>query len=853
MQETPSLSGSLNTLDELGSHYKSIDGLFDEMCVNDNQIRPYWEYLIQSLKTLGKRELELRLQEAHRLLRDNGVTYNVFGDPQGRDRTWQLDPIPLLISSEEWATIERGLIQRAELMNLLVADLYGPRRTIQNSLLPIEFIANFPGFLRPCHGINFPKHHHLLLYAVDLIRSPDGRFWAIADRTQAPAGAGYALENRLVMSRILPRLFRDSHVHRLALFFRTLRTTLAELSGHQDHRIVLLSSGPEDETYFEHAYLAKYLGYTLVQGADLTVREGKVRLKTLDGLQPVDVILRRVDDLLCDPLELDPNSYSGVAGLTQAVRMRNVVIANPLGMGVLENPGWLAFINPLAQYFLGEELLIPSPTAWWCGQPLACDHVLTHLDKLVIKSIQPGKTAIHGQFLNEHQREQLRKQIRAKPQWFVGIEEPPRSTAPIFIAGHLEPRQVILRSFLVSCHNHYQVMPGGLTRVSANSDSLYAVDQSENLTKDTWVLASEPVAQLTLLPSVQPIIRFEGQRELPSRVAENLFWLGRYAERTEGTIRLLRTVSFYLSEPYDFQTPQHDACLQTLLRAVTYLTQTYPGFVGDGAEVALAMPEKELLSVFLDKNRFGSLSSTLQSLLNAARSVRDRISLDLWHVISDIDEQLQSLQQSTSLRIDDLLDELDNLIHALAAFAGFSIENITHEMGWHFLLIGRRLERATQSTYLLQALLTHVIADDAVLLEYLLVITDSLLTYRRRYRSQVQVNAVLELVLQSESNPRSVGYQLESLQRHIKELPRHDVPYHSAEERLILEALTQLRLADVDQLASVSDNYLRPALNQLLLKLGQSLASLSNALSNSYFSHAEQPRQLVRFGTEVEI
>jgi uncharacterized circularly permuted ATP-grasp superfamily protein/uncharacterized alpha-E superfamily protein len=853
MQETHALSGSLNTLDELGSHYKCIGGLFDEMCVNNNQIRPHWEYLIQSLKTLGTRELELRLQEAHRLLRNNGVTYNVFGDPQGRDRTWQLDPIPLLISSEEWATVERGLIQRAELMNLLIADLYGPRQTLQKGLLPIELIANYPGFLRPCHGINFSKHHHLLLYAVDLIRSPEGRFWAIADRTQAPAGAGYALENRLVMSRILPGLFRDSHVHRLALFFRTLRTTLAQLSGHQDHRIVLLSSGPEHGTYFEHAYLAKYLGYTLVQGADLTVREGKVRLRTLDGLQPIDVILRRVDDLLCDPLELDPNSHLGVAGLTQAVRMGNVVMANPLGIGVLENPGLLAFINPLAQYFLGEDLLIPSPITWWCGQRQACDYVLTHLDKLVIKSIQPGKTAIYGQFLSESQRQQLREQIRARPQGFVGIEEPPRSTAPIFIEGRLQPRPVILRSFLVSCDHHYQVMPGGLTRVAADGDSFYTVGQSENLSKDTWVLASEPVVQLTLLPSVQPIIRFEGQRELPSRVAENLFWLGRYAERAEGTIRLLRTVSFYLSEPYDFPTPQQQACLQTLLRAVTYLTQTYPGFVGDGAEAALAMPEKELLSVFLDKNRFGSLSSTLQSLLNAARSVRDRISLDLWHVISNIDEQLQSLQQSTSLRIDDLLDELDNLIHALAAFAGFSIENITHEMGWHFLLIGRRLERATQSTYLLQALLTHVIADDSVLLEYLLVITDSLLTYRRRYRSQVQVNAVLELILQSESNPRSVGYQLESLQRHIRELPRHDVPYHSAEERLILEALTQLRLADVDQLAQVTNNYLRPLLNQLLLKLGQNLADLSNALSNSYFSHAEQPHQLVRFGTEVEI
>ncbi len=852
MQEVDSLSSPLNADTGLGTDYKCINGMFDEMCVNDNQIRPHWEYLIQALTTLGQSELERRRQEGRRLLRDNGVTYNVYGDPQGQDRPWQLDPIPLLIASEEWNKIERGLIQRAELMNMLLADLYGPRLSLRKGLLPLELIAHHPGFLRPSHGIKLPKSQRFPLYAVDLVRSPNGQFWAIADRTQAPAGTGYALENRLVMSRILPSLFRDSHVHRLSLFFRSLRMTLANMSGHDNHRIVLLTGGPEDETYFEHAYLAKYLGYTLVQGADLTVREGKVRLKTLDGLQPVDVILRRVDDFLCDPLELDPYSHWGVAGLMQAVRMNNVMMANPLGSGILENPGLLAFISSLAHYFLGEELLIPSPPSWWCGQRQARDYVLTHLDQLVIKQIN-GKLVVNGQTLNEQQREQLREQIRFQPQWFVGIEEPPRSTAPVFVNNSLQARQVILRSFLVNSEDSYRVMPGGLTRVSANSDYFLTAAQSENLSKDTWVLASEPTAQLTLLPGIQPLISFEGPQELPSRVAENLFWLGRYAERAEGTVRILRTVLFYLAEPYDFATPQYNDCLHILLKAVTHLTETYPGFVGEGAEVALAMPEKELLSIFLDKNRSGSLSSTLQFLLNAASSVRDRISLDLWRVISDIDDQLHNLQRSDAIRLNDALDELDNLINALAAFAGFSIENISHEMGWHFLMIGRRLERATQTIHLLQALLSTVSQDDSGLLEYLLTITDSLLSYRRRYRSQLQINATLELILQSENNPRSVGYQLESLHRHISKLPRHNTPYRSLEERVILDALTQLRLADVEQLAQTSENYLRTELKQLLIRLGKLLPELSNAISNSYFSHAEQPHQLVRFSVDGEI
>ena len=855
MQEAYSSLPNGNTELEFCADYQCSNEVYDEMCVNGNQIRPHWEYLIRSLKALGQSEMERRWQKALRLLRDNGVTYNVYGDPQGRDRPWQLDPIPLLISSEEWQLIERGLIQRAELMNLLLADLYGSRETLRKGLLPIELIATHPGFLRPSHGINMLSRHRLPLYAVDLVRSSNG-FWALADRTQAPSGAGYALENRLVMSRILPSLFRDSHVHRLASFFRTLRTTLASMSGREDHRIVLLTPGPHHETYFEDAYLAKYLGYTSVQGADLTVRDGNVRIKTLDGLQPVDVILRRVDDSFCDPLELRPDSFLGVAGLMQAARMGKVAIANPLGSKVLENPGLLAFMPALAKHFLGEDLLIPSPATWWCGQRQSRDHVLANLDKLVIKRIAylPGQTSIWGYLLSPSERDQLRQQILAQPHWFVGTEEASRSTTPTFINGRLEPRQLILRSFLVSSEEGYRVMPGGLTRVSSSPEGLVISGQSGGLTKDTWVLASEPTSSLTLItPVKQPLVAFEGQRELPSRVAENLFWLGRYAERAEDTIRLLRTVLLYLSEPDDFPDPQKTVCLHTLFRAVTSLTETYPGFVGEGAEDNLAAPEPELLSIFLDKNRMGSLSSTLQFLVNSASSVRERVSRDLWRVITDIDDKLQALQDENTVQINDILVESDNLITALAAFTGLGIECMTHEQGWHFLMIGRRLERTYHTVQLLRALLSTVSSDETVLLEHLLNITDSLISYRRRYRSQPQTDAVLELILQSESNPRALGYQLESLQRHISKLPRHEAPYRSVEERLILEALTQLRLAEIDGLIQVSEDNFRTELDQLMARLGRLLSALSDALTNRYFSHADQPRQLVRFGMEREV
>jgi len=846
------------TLSHFGSHYPSVERTFDEMCLSNQTIRPHWEHLMDSLNKLGPTELERRRQEAIRLLRDNGVTYNVFGDPKGQDRPWQLDLIPLLIASHEWTEIERGLIQRAELMNLLLTDLYGTRETLRKGLLPVEVVASYPGFLRACHGLihyQVPSRHRLPMYAVDLVRSPQGSFWAVADRTQAPAGAGYALENRMVVSRILPSLYRDSHVHRLALFFRTLRMTLASMSKREDHRIVLLTPGPYNETYFEHAYLAKYLGYTMVQGADLMVREGKVRLKTLEGLQPVEVILRRVNDNFCDPLELRPDSYLGVAGLVQAVRMGNVAIANPLGSSLLENPGLLAFLPALAKYFLHEDLHIPSPTTWWCGQRQAREHVLSNLDKLVIKRIayHSGQApTLQGQFLSSQQREKLRQEILAQPHLFVGSEEIPRSTTPVFNHGRLEPRQMILRSFLVHGEHSYVVMPGGLARVSASPDSSEISTQG-GMSKDTWVLASEPEKQTTLIINPkQARVTFEGQRELPSRVAENLFWLGRYAERAEETIRLLRTVLLYLAQD-DFSLLQNRTCLHTLLRTVTHLTETYPGFMGD--EAPLETPENELLAILLDKDRLGSVASVLQFLLNAAGSVRERMSPDMWHVINHLHEELERTpRRGQAATLDEGLTKSDNLITIFAAFAGLSMENMTHEQGWDFLMIGRRIERAYYLTQLLRAMVATVAPneDESVLLEQLLIITDSSLTYRRRYRSQVEIYAVLELILQNESNPRALGYQLASLQTHINDLPHKHLPYRSAEERFALEALTHLRLADIETLVPISQDRVRVDLDQLLVKISHLLPNLSNALTNSYFSHTEQPRQLVQWASEPE-
>lgn len=818
---------------------------------------------MRALTALGSDELSARSQEARRLLRDNGVVYNAYGDPK-EQRPWLLDPIPLPIASEEWLTIERGLQQRAELFRRLLSDLYGSRELLSRRILPPELIYTHPGFLRCCDNIELASSQHRLpLYAADLARASDGSFYVLDDRTQVPPGAGYALENRIVLSRVLPSLFRDCRVHRLALYFRTLRNSLGKMAWREsdDSRTVVLTPGPSSEFFFEHAYLAKYLGYTLVEGADLAVRDGRVWLKTLAGLQPVDVILRYVDDNLCDPLELRADSSFGVAGLLQTARLQQVAIANPLGNGILENPALLAFLPSLAKHLLGEELSLPSPVSYWCGDAKHCQHVLANLDRMLIKPIvrSAESATIDTAQLSRSQREQLRQQILARPNFYVGQEPLQPSTTPVFIDNALHPRQMVLRSFLVAAEDDYVVMPGGLCRVAAGAEMPVESVQSGGISKDAWVLASEPVQPVSLLASLSDDTNFALHRgEMPSRVAENLFWLGRYAERSESIIRLLRVLFVYMLDPNkETLDNENDTCLHALLRAITQLTETYPGFIGEDAEQKLAEPDEELLAVLLDDTRIGSLSYNLNALLYAARSARDRISTDIWRVFNDIDEGLkllqtpkEALQFSTADNevLNSAVGELNTLLTTFAAFTGLAMDSMTHGEGWRFLMVGRRLERARQTLQLLHAVSLTADEDESRITECLLRVCDSLMTYRSRYRSQIHPHLMLELLLKDETNPRAVSYQLRHIQHDVEALPgmSSDVTYQRLEKRLILDGLSHLRLADSSSLIRVENNH-RPQLKELLDHISERLLQLSDALSNSYFSHAEQPRQLIRF------
>ncbi len=849
----------------------------DEMLDRSGKVNPHWQPFIQALNTLGLEEMVDRHKETVRLLRENGVTYIVHGEKQGH-RPWELDPIPLIISNSDWESISAGLTQRAELLNLIVKDLYGERKLIKDGLVPPEVVYAHAGFLRPCKELVLQDDNLLLTYAADLAKDSSGNLWVLNDRTQAPSGAGYALENRTVLARTLPHLFGEIGVHRLSFFFRAMQNSLAELAPRQkdNPHVVVLTPGPYNETYFEHAYLASYLGYTLVQGDDLTVLDGHVWLKSLDGLQLVDIIFRRVDDIFCDPLELRQDSRLGVAGLLEAIRQGNVVVVNPPGSSVLENPALMSFLPNIAKQLIGEELRLPSVTTWWCGQSEHRNYVLSNLKKLVIKPIYrpPNTKPLFGTKLSSAELDTLRLQIIAKPHLYVGQEYIDFSTTPSLIEGKLEPRRAILRSFLFAEKDKYTVMPGGLTRCQGEAGELTVTIQDGGISKDTWVLAPEPEPHISLWQhSKSGSIISEDSQGLSSRSAENLFWVGRYAERAEGHARLLRITldkiksgleasplgqppaSAVLTETYGeaSRNVSELAYLRSMLRSLTGLTSSHPGFVSKtGQEL-----ESELLFIMLGTENSGSLVSTLQSLVSAAYAVRDRWSTDTWRVMNSIENLCRTLEKynntdensQSGRTLQHIQTELDQLMIFLAALSGLNAESMTQTMGWVSLDMGRRIERALLLIVLCRSSLVTVQEEwiEHLLLESILAAEESLITYRSRYRSALHLPTALEMLLLDETNPRSLVYQLKRLQEQVRDLPREKSGYRlSEEEQLILEALTQLQLSNTFQLAQRSEqNTQRQGLEKLLVRLAQILIEISDVLTQTYFSHVQGPQQLV--------
>lgn len=853
----------------LTADYGEPNGVHDEMKSSDGQVRKAWQGFAEQLDEMGPQELARRWVQGQRMIQDNGVTYNVYGDPRGMDRPWQLDPVPMIVGAEEWATIEAGLIQRATLLNAVCADLYGPQELLKSGQLPAELILGHPGFLRPCHGLQVPKGRYLSFYGVDLARSPEGKWWVLNDRAQATSGAGYALENRLVLSRALPGVFRDCRVTRHARFFASWRETLRAMSPRagENPRIVLLTPGPFNETFFEHAYLARYLGFTLAQGDDLTVRDNKVFLKTLGGLRRVDVVVRRLDDSYCDPLELRSDSAIGVPGLVQAAWAGNVAVANALGTGLLETPGLMPFYPGLCKSLLGEEEKLPSLATWWCGQPKEMEYVIEHLDELVIKPAYLGAPArglggvnidaIFGDRLTAVQREEIVELIRSRPEAFAAQESVDISTTPVWRDGKLEPRHMILRAYVAATDDEpgYVVMPGGLTRVSNTADSRVTSMQRGGGSKDTWIISDGPVSDFSLLGgdmAAGATALANDSFDLPSRVADNLYWLGRYIERTEGVVRLLRAILVRMTD--DAQ-PDDSVELRALLRTLDEVTlgkinkKSKPG--------PKVSAESRVLAAMFNPDAPNGLSQSLTNSRRLASIARDRISLDTWRILSQLGREHQAMAASTTtamprgdaveakpwvapvIELSDALDLLDQMIITLAAFTGLGTESMLRNQGWRFLDMGRRIERAANNVDLLRCLAVRPQEHEGLILDALLEVMASAMSYRQRYLAVPAALPMLDMLMLDETNPRSLAYQIAQLSEHLDRLPRPTAPdtRRGEDQRLVLDMLTSLRLADPVRLAEAGDRSVRDALAYSLTGLFNQLPELSNAIGRQFLSH----------------
>ncbi len=829
----------------------------DEMFTREMGIKGNWESLLSVFKRIGNQGLVNRQKDIDWLLAENGVTYNVYNDPKGLHRPWNLNVVPFLLHESEWKTIEAGLKQRAEILNLILKDIYGERRLIKNGVLPHEVIYAHSGFLRQCNGIDYNTEKHLCIHAADFARGIDGRMWVVNDRTQAPSGMGYALENRATTNRILPEMFSKMNIKKLSGFFHDFNQLLISAAPKKNDNptIVILTPGSFNETYFEHAYLSSFLGYPLVQGNDLVVRDGFLWMKSLQGLKQIDVVLRRVDDVFTDPLELREDSHLGVAGLLDVVRRKNVSVINPIGCGVLENPGLIPFMPSISRYFLKEELILPQIASWWCGQEKEKQYVLNNLSNLVIKRIdRTNRENINfGEYMSQAELDSLKKEINARPYRFVAQEKINFSTVPNFTDSSFEPRNMVARAFTIASKEGYSVMPGGLIRVAPERGNLRVSNQRGGTSKDFWILEDTPsIDSKTFDWNRKSGISASGLKDLPSLTAENLYWAGRYVGRTLVNARFIRMVLKQMTSVQSMDERPKSEKLKVLLQSVTQLTGTYPGFLEaeENGHDAMDNPYKELLSILFDTNRDGSLAHTLGMFSNSYYSIRNLWSSDMWRVFENIQKIWRSLEDDPDKNITKITKVLNQLITRLIAFMGLIEESIMVQQGLLLYFIGLQLEQSILTITKCRSLLTIKYEDqlEYELLECVLVSHESLNIYRYSYRSYIRLEYVLDLILLDLEYPRSLTFQLNRVQKDIARLPHSQNSDQLTDyQKHVFEAFSKLRLINSEILAKTEkgDEDFRRNLDDLFAQLGDLLFKASQSITNTYFNHTYSQNQLV--------
>jgi uncharacterized circularly permuted ATP-grasp superfamily protein/uncharacterized alpha-E superfamily protein len=831
------------------SGYQGIESVFDEIRFSEGGVRPHWNKFLSQISKLGIGEFGRRWTLAQRMVYENGFTFSAYGDSPEDTRPWDLNAIPLMISFSDLTLVNQGLKQRARLLNEILSDLYGDQTLIRDGHLPPNVLYSHPNFWRSIHGL-IPKDQRFLhLYSADLARQADGSWIVVGDRTESPTGMGYALENRIVISRMLPAIIQKCHVRRLAPFFITLRKTLRDLAprNQENPHVVLLSQGPSNPNYFEDVYLARYLGYTLVTGEDLTVRNNEVRLKTLGGLIPIDVILRRLPDSDCDPLELDPKSMFGVVGLLGAIREGNVAVLNCPGSGLIESPIFLPFLPKLSEILLGEKLLIPSAHTLWCGNTESCNQVINNLDSYIIKPAYRGSLGrkIANQ-INSATQDRLKNLIQDKPQLFVAQSYISRSTSAVWQGNHASAKYVAFRTYLIASNKGYQVMPGGLCRLGSQPSELARSITAGEASADVWEVSDEEVDSVSLLSPQGQLteIRRTGN-ELPSRVADHFFWLGRHLERAEQISRVLRTIlNRIVSNPQPSDLSELNLLWSRYQEMIGVVESPLYHNIEDLSQSVLNSIQKSIY----DQMNQSNLISTLSKIHNLASIVRDRLSFDSWKIIYRLNQLSQKPENSIQDDVNDYLEILDSIISDLAAFSGLMAETMTRSQAWRFLEMGRRIERSTQMLGLLRAFLSESEKTTSAALEVILEVADSLMTYRSRYLANLQIGLLLDLIVLDEGNPRSVMFQIVSLEEHIKHLPKDmSSSFYSPEERICSSTIHKLKMFNPELFHRIFDQGVTQEFDQILESTESKLLQLSEVISHRYLIHANVPRPLDLF------
>jgi uncharacterized circularly permuted ATP-grasp superfamily protein/uncharacterized alpha-E superfamily protein len=822
--------------------YESTPGAFDELLDDAGGVRPHWRKFVDRLAGLSPRDRLARSNRLDRQVRETGLVHDIFADPDVDRSQWRLNLVPFIISADEWRWLEQALAQRARLNTALLSDLYGPQSLLRDGTIPAGLVFADPTYLRACQGIE-PPGGHLQFCAFDVARGTDGVWRIIDSHAETPAGLGYVVANRIMHDDVCDDIFDDCGTRRISPHFRILQEALIGRLGRADPSIALLTPGPDHDDYFSHAYFARYMGVHLVEGDDLRVMGDEVYLKTLEGLKRVDGIIRCIEAARSDPLELDPGAFDGPVGLLNACRKWPSLAANALGSAVIENRGLGGYLPALCRKLLGEDLMLWDAPRWWLGDPAAREQIEGVLDAMIIRPAREGTgrpgRAQSGRSpagLSTAGREALRQELAISGASLVAEEPAAFSMMPRYSAKGLERQSVALRLYVGCSKDSFSVLPGGIA-LAVDPRSAVALSASSGDTHDVWVLADKPEKpHVSLWTSKIETARVDrAQRTLQSRVADNLYWLGRYVERADWTLRVLRSAISHRRLTYFGTTANTQAaqiCLQLLLSK---------GVPPSQAPIEPAGTNQLLnLATALATRRLGdySLELSFAGIYRVASLTRDRLSLEAWRTVSAFQAGDRWHKHIKGAGVSELQDEIEDKLAALATFGGHMHESMTRNYGWYFLDMGRRLERAYNLCDALAALFakSQSADSDSERLKFILELADSFITYRSRYRVEPMLPLVLDLLLIDETNPRSLAYQIALLSDHLQALPMaNEGTSLPRERRIALELQTAVRLAGVDELSEIGPDGSRTALARLLQQAVTELPNLSDAISRRYF------------------